>query len=607
MAEISESEPLNPTPDSPDSGASSRRSTMPGTKRLMVTLSVLFPFLAGLPFLLKSTEIYRSPLPFSSIDSLSYRLLQEPPSPPCRLQVVFLRPGIGDSADRLARLISDEVDKRIEGSLTCGSCGRNYAVSVTVDSGNGGCARSGIGEGDPCFWRCGVVDSLGLRNNDEAVDEMLDAALGKGGRCMGSGVGKVYTVLVGESDAQEGVRIVVGKHRHAWVEGNVGENDAALLIANIFIKYFVNGGREEFVAQRKGEFVPVGLDGSVVLSFSLLNAEPNDWVYDWNFQKIDEVMLAPVVQALAPVANIHIESQVLYHTPKSSICNWDDKSGGNICGIGDLPFFVNSNEWHLDTSIAAAGRSKIIQFVVYVPSRNECPLLLQLPNGQISKTNGFISPMWGGVIVWNPPECSADSQNKPLIRRTMSPEDLQKIFHVIVGQLRLLFGFKSDYIQDDGMDQINILASEKGFTEWELDVLYRHHACYNLISCTTTLESLSKLVQSLPRMIIMDDIGKQVKYSLEAASLAENNASLGIYDASAASSLQARSLAEDAFFHPSIMSISYSSLEHYFAIYMPFFAPVSLHLILAVVREIGRYRRERAKYLSFMAEQAKTS
>lgn len=580
---------------------------MPGTKRLMVTLSVLFPFLAGLPFLLKSTEIYRSPLPFRSIDSLSHRLLPEPPSPPCQLQVVFLRTGVSDSADRLARLISVEVEKRIESSPSCGSCGRNYDVSVTVDSGNGGCTRSGSGEGDHCFWRCGEVDLLGLRNEDDAIDEMLDATLGKGGRCMGSGGGKIYTVLVVEGDLQEGVRIVVGKHRHTWIEGNVGENDSSLLIANIFVKYFVNGGREAFVSQRKGEFVPVGLDGSVVLSFSLLNANPNDWVYDWDFQKIDEVLLAPVVEALAPVAKLHRESQVLYHMPKSSISNWDDKFGGNIFSIGDLPFFVNSNEWHLDTSIAAAGRSKILQFVVYVPSRNECPLLLQLSDGQISKTNGFISPMWGGVIVWNPPECSADSQNKTLIRRTMSPEDLQKIFNVIVGQLRLLFGFKSDYIQDDDMDVINILASEKGFTEWELDALYRHHACYNLISCITTLESLSKLVQSLPRMIIMDDIGKQVKYSLEAAALAQNNASLGIYDASAASSLQARSLAEDAFFHPSIMSISYSSLEHYFAIYMPFFAPVSLHLILAVVREIGRYRRERAKYLAFMAEHAKTS
>ncbi|XP_020595004.1 GPI transamidase component PIG-S-like [Phalaenopsis equestris] len=607
MAEISESEPLNPNPDSLDGGSSSRRFIMPGIKRLMVTLSVLFSFLAGLPFLLKSTEIYRSPLPFSSIDSLSNSLLPEPPSPPCWIQAVFLRPSVGDSVDRLAGLISEEVGKRIENVPTCGSCGRNYAVSVTVDSGKGGCKRSGSRKGDPCFWRCGEVDSLGLRNKDEAVDEMLDEALGKGGRCMGLGGGKIYTVFVGVSDLQEGVRIVVGKYRHAWIVGNVEENDASLLITNIFLKYFVNGGREELVEQRKGEFVPVGLDGSVVLSFSLLNANPNDWVYGWEFQKIDEVMLAPIVEALAPVANIHIESQVLYHTPKSSISSWRDKSGDNIFGIGDLPFFVNSNEWHLDTSIAAAGRSKILQIVLYVPSRNECPLILQLPDGQTSKTNGFISPMWGGVIVWNPPECSAKSQNNTLIRRTMSPEDLQKIFQVIVGQLRLLFGFKSDYIRDDDMDMINILPSEKGFTEWELDALYRHHACYNLISCATTLESLSKLVQSLPRMIIMDEIRKQVKYSLEAASLALNNASLGMYDASAASSLQARSLAEDAFFHPSIMSISYSSLEHYFAIYMPFFAPVSLHLILAVVREVGRYRRERAKYQAFMAENAKIS
>lgn len=27
---------------------------------------------------------------------------------------------------------------------------------------------------------------------------------------------------------------------------------------------------------------------------------------------------------------------------------------------------MNSNEWHLDTSIAAGGRSKILQFVVYI-------------------------------------------------------------------------------------------------------------------------------------------------------------------------------------------------------------------------------------------------
>ncbi|PKA47425.1 hypothetical protein AXF42_Ash020154 [Apostasia shenzhenica] len=228
MAEISKSDPLNPNPNPPQIAFSIRRTTKPGRKRVFVTLSVFFSFLVGLLFLLKSTEIYRSPLPFSSIESLSLRLRSEPPAPPCRLQAVFLRPGGGGTADRLARLISDEVDKSIGSIPSRGSCGRNYALSVTVDSGNGACERSGDGESCPCYWPCGGIDVLELRNEDGIVDELLDSALGGGGQRLGTG-GKIYTVVVA-------------------------------------------GG--------KGEFVPVGLDGSVVLSFNLLNANPNDWVYD---------------------------------------------------------------------------------------------------------------------------------------------------------------------------------------------------------------------------------------------------------------------------------------------------------------------------------------
>ncbi|RVW33701.1 hypothetical protein CK203_037159 [Vitis vinifera] len=101
-----------------------------------------------------------------------------------------------------------------------------------------------------------------------------------------------------------------------------------------------------------------------------------------------------------------------------------------------------------------------------------------------------------------------------------------------------------------------------------------------------------------------------VKFSLEAAKLTQSNASLGIYDASAekmvknyshlsVSSRQARSLAEDAFFHPSIMSVSYYSFEHCFAVYSPFFLPVSMHVLLAAFREWRRYKQETAKYLAW--------
>eukprot|EP00268_Persea_americana_P027691 TRINITY_DN2700_c0_g1_i3.p1 TRINITY_DN2700_c0_g1~~TRINITY_DN2700_c0_g1_i3.p1 ORF type:complete len:257 (-),score=51.55 TRINITY_DN2700_c0_g1_i3:424-1194(-) len=239
---------------------------------------------------------------------------------------------------------------------------------------------------------------------------------------------------------------------------------------------------------------------------------------------------------------------------------------------------------------------------IYVPSAQECPLLLRLPSGEISATNAFISPMWGGVIVWNPQSCSRDFHGAGPAKHTISDQDLQRIFKIFMGQLRLLFGLKSDNL--DGADSgiSSFLASERGFAEWELDVLFRHHTCFNLNSCATTLGSLSRLVQSLPRMIVMEEIGKQVKLSLEAATLAQNNASRGVYDASAVSSREAMALAEDAFFHPSIMSLSYFSIEHYLAIYMPFFAPVALHVLLAVIKELRRYKQERAKYFAWIAQ-----
>ncbi|VAH83177.1 unnamed protein product [Triticum turgidum subsp. durum] len=620
------SSPPSPTATSGDKPPP--RTRKPGTKRLVLTASVLVSFLVGLPLLLKSTEIHRSPLPSDAIADLSRRLQSHPPSFPCGLHAVFLRSGPGSPvaslADQLERAISTQ-HHLLPASSTAGS----ISVSVTVQS-DGGCTSS-TASASP--WRCGSVTAADSVRGDEVFDELLHSALGGGD---GDGM-KVYTVVIAEDDDGKGTRVVIGKHRHAWVVGKVDEAEALSLIRKVFIKYFMNGGIEEGeTGIGKGEFMPVGSDGNVVLSFSLLNADPNDWVYDWEFKNIGERILTPVVEALRPVADINIESQVLYHTPKSSYSYSDDKLGGNVLSMGDIPFFVNSNEWHLDTSISATGRSKVLQFVVkiqvgqcwlatlnllhfviiltfhlpncsYIPSARECPLYLQLPDGELSKTNAFISPMWGGVVIWNPPGCSLGSKKAHGTRRQMSSQELMETLEIFIGQLRQLFGLKPNY-HAHGMDvATKFLVSEKGFAQWELDLLYRHHACSNLLSCVATLESLSSLVQSLPRMIVMDEIGRQVELSLEAASLAQRNATLGIGDSSAVSATRARALAEDAFFHPSIMSISYASVEHYFAIYMPFFAPVCLHVLLAAIKELKRYKVERAKYSAFLASQSQAT
>jgi hypothetical protein len=93
---------------------------------------------------------------------------------------------------------------------------------------------------------------------------------------------------------------------------------------------------------------------------------------------------------------------------------WEAEHQAFTVSSSALPFFVNSNEWHLDASVAAAGRSKILHLVVYVPAAHECPLHFKLPSGKLSPTDGFTVPSWGGVVVWNPPNCSRCAYRRSL-------------------------------------------------------------------------------------------------------------------------------------------------------------------------------------------------
>ncbi|KVH94248.1 Phosphatidylinositol-glycan biosynthesis class S protein, partial [Cynara cardunculus var. scolymus] len=517
MAEITETMGNESSPSEENRNENSERSNFdnktmrkskPGLKRLALTLTVFFSFLLGLPWLLKSIEIYRSPLPFRDIDSLSNAIDSNPFLFPCKFHAVFVNfehsTPIKQNAEQLGFLVSSHMLQLADGNSFCGTCESKYTVSVSLDSGNGCVEYEDADRGRA--WRCGALSEFKFDEtvkNDEVLDEYLESVVGRRGR--------VYTVVVVNAGEGYRVRAVVGKHRHAWIVGRFSEVDMlAEKVAEMFVKIFVGGAKEEGAMQ--GEFMPVGADGKIVLSFNLLNADPRDWIYDWDFKEVDEKVLSPTLEALGPIANISVESQVLYHTPKSSYSYWDVEVESHIFSTKDLPFFVNSNEWHLDTSIAAGGRSKILQFVVYIPSANECPLRLQLPNGEISMTNAFISPTWGGVVVLNPPNCLGNANSMHPLRRKVSPQELNQIFEVFMGQLRQLFGLKSTGFYKGASGSSILLASERGFTEWELDVLARQHACFNLRQCGTTLGSLSRLVQSLPRMIIKDEIGKQVSY-----------------------------------------------------------------------------------------------
>ena len=51
------------------------------------------------------------------------------------------------------------------------------------------------------------------------------------------------------------------------------------MVAEIIPRVFVNDGSKG--NSICNEFIPIGDDGKIVLSFSFLNVESQDWIYDW--------------------------------------------------------------------------------------------------------------------------------------------------------------------------------------------------------------------------------------------------------------------------------------------------------------------------------------
>lgn len=205
---------------------------------------------------------------------------------------------------KVANSFQQHIDKVVRGMQSNHSegCFSNFGVLVTLDAANS-CVSTGIENGVE-QWPCGLAKS-GLHeivqlSDDKRIDDFL-WSFSKGGS---SSTGGRYTVVViGKGPNEEIIegttgkrlaggtdlidRTVVGTHRHAWMTGvnfSVSglEEEIASHIAQVAVTYFRNGGNKrgnpevDHVAS-----LPLSADGEAILSFSLLNANPEDWIFDW--------------------------------------------------------------------------------------------------------------------------------------------------------------------------------------------------------------------------------------------------------------------------------------------------------------------------------------
>ena len=56
--------------------------------------------------------------------------------------------------------------------------------------------------------------------------------------------------------------------------------------------------------------LPISAAGQTLMSFSLCNADPDGGHFKWDFPAFVQMYLAPVIEALSPVIELDVESQV---------------------------------------------------------------------------------------------------------------------------------------------------------------------------------------------------------------------------------------------------------------------------------------------------------
>lgn len=191
------------------------------------------------------------------------------------------------------------------------------------------------------------------------------------------------------------------------------------------------------------------------------------------------------------------------------------------------------------------------------------------------RSNAFILPQWGGIVVNNFPSDTASHVR-------MTPDHLEGIFHAFRLQLFSLLGIPELPAGVVSLDCMPI-------SRWQMDTLFRQRSLENVVSTTETLDSIIKLVGQIENMPVKEDVKGDIQDALDCLELAyksSDSAELALEYSARALTLSSR-----AFFNPGMLALLYFPPEHTYAIYAPLFAPVSLPLIAPVVREFLAWRK----------------
>ncbi|KAJ3152344.1 hypothetical protein HDU86_005873 [Geranomyces michiganensis] len=318
------------------------------------------------------------------------------------------------------------------------------------------------------------------------------------------------------------------------------------------------------------------------VTFSLLNADPSHVRVGWDIRDAIQAYVTPFLNALDDISAFSVHSQIQNYATLPIIPQVVNKNGRavHVLHTDVLPQFINSAQWNLGSFPDTI-------------SPNGFTLGAEM-HGDIHSTNAFLMPRWGGIAIDNPPIIDGAHH--------YTADELLPFMEIFVAQLRDLLGVKrikipNPHILLPGAEIEYAEAPETGITQWEHDRLVRWRTVQNMADAVKTLNSLATLIEKLESMVVLDAIQTQVLQALSSL----RNAHTSLQSATSnhtMASLHARAAimaSESAFFDPTMVAMLYFPDEHKYAVYMPLFVPVSVPVLIAVIKELKRWKDERRR------------
>lgn len=325
---------------------------------------------------------------------------------------------------------------------------------------------------------------------------------------------------------------------------------------------------------------------------------PNEWSSNrWLFLK----------RLQSIYGDFQVKDSIMYY---GHIPGWRESNDNESISIKarDMQYLLNENSnWKFE---APNDPENQLHFLILVAPDLKNVTLLDY-NNHPSLFNAYTIPRWGGVSILTEENLSEENRKKwnqykedlkknnhqgyiAPMKLQLSLEEMHPFIEIFTSQLRSMLGIidpdSAIRASPELQTMLRIIPDNRiGITGWELMLHKRRKTIEFCFNAARSLTSLIKVIDSMPDVMIDANIGLLAKESLTYLKIADEAAQRGWWNDAVISARLANEKAEEAFFHPSIVSLLYFPISQKLAVFLPFALPVFITVTISLLREIGQY------------------